>query len=158
MNAVPNRWRRLAVKLMQHAARILPGARSPWADAMRRELDYIGDDPAAVRWALGCILASYRARLADRPSFRTPAAWQHVAASGALIILIGLTLQENAGGQTAPPNPAPNETTCDLLRASPEGRPRGTKTAADFIDHPARAPDTPCTDRIAPIPQETRDR
>ena len=153
MNAAPNRWRRLAVKLMQHAAWILPGARSPWADAMRRELDYIGDDPAAVRWALGCILASYRARLAHQPSFRARATWQHLAASGVLILLIGLALQEDAGGQTAPSSPASNETTCDLLRASPERRPRGTKTAADFVDRPAQAPDIPCADRIAP--QET---
>lgn len=158
MNAAPNRWRRLAVKLMQHAARILPGARSPWADAMRRELDYIGDDPAAVRWALGCILASYRARLADRPSFRTPATWQHVAASGALIILIGLTLQDNAGGQTAPPHPAFDETACDTARASPELRPRGAKISTDVIDRQAQAPDTACADRFGPVPEEPRNR
>jgi hypothetical protein len=30
---------------------VLPGARSNWADAMRRELDYIEDDRAALRWA-----------------------------------------------------------------------------------------------------------
>jgi hypothetical protein len=67
MTTLPGRWRRLAAKLAQHAAWVLPGARSPWADAMRRELDYIGDDRAALRWALGCILASYRARLTHRP-------------------------------------------------------------------------------------------
>lgn len=152
MNAAPGRWRRLAVKLMQHAARVLPGARSPWADAMRRELDYIGDDPAALRWALGCIVASYRARLADRPSLRARATWQHVAASGVLMLLIGLALQENAGGQPAPPRPAVDETTCDLPRASPELRPRAGKIGEDFIERPARAPDSPCADRIAPIP------
>ena len=158
MNVVPSKSRRLAVKLMQHAARVLPGARSPWADAMRRELDYIGDDPAAVRWALGCILASYRARLAHRPIFPARATWRHVAASGVLMLLIGLALQEDAGGQTAPSNPAFDETTCDLPRASPELRSRRTKTAPDFIDHPARAPDTPCGDRIVPNLPETRDR
>lgn len=157
MNALPSRWRRLAVKLAQHAARVLPGARSPWADAMRRELDYIGDDPAAVRWALGCIVASYRARLTHRPSFttrgfKTRATWQQAVASGALMVLIGLALQENAGGQPAPAPPAVDETTCDLPHASPDLRPREAKTAADFIERPARAPDPPCADRIAPIP------
>ena len=67
MNAGPGRWRRLAALLAQHAAWTLPGVRSPWADAMWRELDYIGDDPAALRRALGCILGSYRARLAHWP-------------------------------------------------------------------------------------------
>jgi hypothetical protein len=153
MNAVPNRWRRLALTLMQHAAWVLPGARSPWVDAMRRELDYIENDPAAVRWAFGCILASYRARLAHRPSFRARATWQHLAASGVLMLLIGVALQGNAGGQPAPPTPAFDETTCDLLRASPGLPPRAAKTAADFIDRPAQAPDIPCVDRIAP--QET---
>src|SRR5216683_3709772 len=142
MNASPGQWRRLAVKLAQHASWVLPGARSPWADAMRRELDYIRDDPAALRWALGCILASYKARLAHRPYFgarlSVPAAWRHVATSGVLMLLIGLALQENAGGQTEPPRPVFDETTCDL----PE-------IAADFIDHPEQAPDTPCADRIA---------
>ena len=113
MNAVPSRWRRLAVKLAQHASWVLPGARSPWADAMRRELDYIADDPTAVRWALGCLLASYRARLTHRPSFSAGHAWRHVATSGVLMLLIGLALQENAGGQPEPPRPAFDETRCD---------------------------------------------
>ena len=106
MSAVPSRGRRLAVQLMQHAAWVLPGGQSPWADAMRRELDYIGDDPAALRWAFGCILASYRARLVHRPSFRARATWRHLAASGVLMLLIAVALQEDAGGQTAPPRPA----------------------------------------------------
>ena len=139
MNAVPDRWRRLAVRLAQHAARIMPGARSPWADAMRRELDYIKDDPAALRWALGCILASYRARLAHRPSLGARAAWRQVATSGVLMLLIGLALQDNAGGQTAQPRPVFNETTCDLPGVSPELRPRlrcGTVSVPRNYDRP----------------------
>ena len=54
MNAVPSRWRRWTVKLAQHAAWVLPGARSPWADAMRRELDYISG--RSGRLALGARL------------------------------------------------------------------------------------------------------
>jgi hypothetical protein len=120
MNAGPTHWRRLAVKLAQHAAWILPGARSPWADAMRRELDYIGDDAAAVRWALGCILASYRARLAHRPCVTARAAWRQVATMGILMVLIGLALQENAGGKTEPPRPAFDEAPCNPPNASPQ--------------------------------------
>jgi len=111
MNAVSSRWRWWATRLAQHAASVMPGARSPWADAMRRELDYIEQDSAALRWALGCVLASYRLRLAHRPFWS--ARWRHVAASGALMLLIGLALQERANSQTEPPRPAVEETTCD---------------------------------------------
>jgi hypothetical protein len=118
MNAGPTHWRRLAVKLAQHAARTLPGARSPWGDAMRRELDYIGDDAAAFRWALGCILTSYRARLTHRPCFNARTAWRQVATMGILMVLIGLALQEHAGGKTEPPRPAFDEAPCDRPNAS----------------------------------------
>jgi hypothetical protein len=171
MNAASSRWRRLAVKLAQHAAWILPGAGSPWADAMRHELDYIDDDPAALRWALGCILASYRARLAERPSFSGRVAWRYVATSGVLMLLIGLALDENAGGQPAPPRPAFDETRCDLRDPSPGIRaglqcgtvsapvshddamhgPCAAGKAADLIGPPTPAPDKSC-DQVAPIP------
>src|SRR5205085_11095103 len=62
MNAASGRFRRWAVTLASHAARVLPGVPSSWAQAMRHELDYITDDKAALRWAFGCILASYKAR------------------------------------------------------------------------------------------------
>jgi hypothetical protein len=140
MNAAPRRWRRLALLLAQHAASVLPGASSPWAEAMRRELDYVGDDPAAVRWALGCIVASYRVRLAQRPSVGArPVAWRLAATSAALLLLIGLALQDHAGGQTEPPRPAFDETTCD--------RPDGARPATD---RSAQPPDPSCVDRIAP--------
>jgi hypothetical protein len=141
MNAVPDRWRQLAVRLVQHAACVMPGARSPWADAMRRELDYIKDDPAALRWALGCILASYRARLTHRPSLsawrlRAPAAWRQVAASGVLMLLIGLALQDNAGGQTEPPRPAFDETMCDLPGMPPQISPNDRVSVPRNNDNP----------------------
>jgi hypothetical protein len=158
MNAAPSRFRRLALTLARHAAWVLPSAPSSWAQAMRHELDYIADDKAALRWALGCMLASYKARFVHRPRFSLRAAWRHVATSGALMLLIGLALQEHAGGQTEPPRPAFDETTCDLPDVSPEIRlrlrcgPCGAKIAADFIDHPAQQLDTSCTDRTVPIP------
>jgi hypothetical protein len=85
---------------------------------MQHELDYIADDPAAVRWAIGCVLASYRARLADRLPFSPRTAWRRVAASGALMLLIGFALLDNAGGQT-PARPAVEETVCDLSSPPP---------------------------------------
>jgi pimeloyl-ACP methyl ester carboxylesterase len=122
MNAVSGVYRRLAVKLAQHASWLLSGAQSPWAAAMRRELEYIEDDSAALRWALGCVAASYRARLVDWLRFDARA-WRHVATS-ALMLLIGLALLENAGGQTQAPRPRFDETVCDLPAVSPEIRPR----------------------------------
>jgi hypothetical protein len=111
-------WRQLAIRLAQHATQVVPGERSPWARAMQHELDYIADDPAAVRWAIGCVLASYRARLADRLPFSPRTAWRRVAASGALMLLIGFALLDNAGGQT-PARPAVEETVCDLSSPPP---------------------------------------
>jgi hypothetical protein len=117
-----SRWRQWAVKLAQHASSVLPGAQSPWAEAMRRELDYIADDAAALRWAIGCVCASYRARLLQRPWFNPRTSWRQVAASGALMLLLALAVHDNAGGQTEPPRPAPDETMCDRPVASPDLR------------------------------------
>jgi len=105
------------MRLAQHAVCVMPVARSSWADAMRRELDYIPNDAAALRWALGCVLASYRSTLTHRPWLRLRPAWRQVAASGAVILLIGFTLQVSAEGQTEPPRPDPN-VTCDRADVS----------------------------------------
>jgi hypothetical protein len=150
MNALPGCWRRWAVKLAQHASWVLPGARSPWADAMRRELDYIEDDRAALRWALGCVLGSYKTRLAFRSVFGTRAVWWRAATSGVLMVFIGFALLENAGGQTEPPRPVVDETTCDRPDVSPDIdptlSPSGTVAIPRDIDHSALAPDTSCAD------------
>ena len=143
MNAGSSRWRRWAMRLAQHAACVLPGARSPWADAMRRELDYIADDSAALRWALGCVLASYRLRLADRPLWSARGTWRHVAASGALMLLIGLAFHDRADGQTEPPRPALNETACDRTDAPVRVRRNRDNTDAEPVQ-----PD--CADRDRP--------
>jgi hypothetical protein len=121
---------------------------------MRRELDYIKDDRAALRWALGCILASYKARFAARSGFGTRDVLRHAATSGALMLLIGLALLENAGGQTEPPRPVLNETTCDPPNTSPDNGPTlpsGRVSDPRDVDRWARAPDSSCADRIAPI-------
>jgi hypothetical protein len=51
--------RRLALRLMQHVAHVLPASRQEWAEAMRNELEHIDGDLGAVRWAAGCVVASY---------------------------------------------------------------------------------------------------
>ena len=138
MRCVQGRWRRWAVRLARHAAGVMPDARGPWAEAMRRELDYVTNDAAAFRWALGCIVASYRARLTQRPWFNVAPSWRHVATSGVLMILVGLSFQEKASGTADPPQPAFETTTCDLPAAPPK---REAKSAEDVTDHSALAPD-----------------
>ena len=59
MNPRPSGLRRIAFALMAHAARVLPPARSPWAEAMKQELHHIEGDLDAFTWAAGCVLASY---------------------------------------------------------------------------------------------------
>lgn len=57
--------RRLALIIVRYAGRVMPpdGTHSAWADAMRHEADCIGNDRAALRWALGCVRASYWQRI-----------------------------------------------------------------------------------------------
>jgi hypothetical protein len=160
MSAVPGRWRALAVRLARHAAHIMPDAGSPWGEAMRRELDYIEDDPAALRWALGSVLASYRTRMTRRRLFSVPDAWRQVAACGVLMLLIGLAFQDNAGGQTEPPRPAVDETRCDLPDGSGEIRPNGTARIGRNNDSPdAAGSRSDCADPHPPkIPGTPRGR
>ncbi len=55
--------RRMASALLAHAARTLPRQRASWAEAIEAEAKYIESDAAVLRWALGCVLASYRERI-----------------------------------------------------------------------------------------------
>jgi hypothetical protein len=54
---------RIAVRLLRHATSVLPPNREHWADAMAAELAHIPDDAAALKWALGCVVASYSERI-----------------------------------------------------------------------------------------------
>jgi hypothetical protein len=51
--------RRIAVALVAHAGEILPASRSLWGEAMKHELPHIEGDLEALRWAAGCVVASY---------------------------------------------------------------------------------------------------
>jgi hypothetical protein len=52
--------RALANFLMLLAGRLLPRERLPWAEAMRSEMQQVGNDFEALTWALGCFMASLR--------------------------------------------------------------------------------------------------
>jgi len=122
MTAAPGRWRRLAIKLAWHASWVLPGT-GPWADAMRHELDHIADDTAALLWAFGCLLASYRARLTQLRCLGARVSLRYVGTTGVLLLAVGLALGGHASGQTEPLRPVFDETACDLPGVSPEIRP-----------------------------------
>ncbi|MBV8119146.1 MAG: alpha/beta fold hydrolase [Alphaproteobacteria bacterium] len=137
MNAAPSRWRRLAGLLVQHASWVWPGA-GPWAEAMRHELDYIEDDGAALRWAMGGLLASYRTRLVDLLCLSTPAAFRYVGVGSVLVLAIGSALMGQASGQ--PLRPVFDETVCNLPGVSPDIAPRlhcGTIRVPRNYDDPA---------------------
>jgi hypothetical protein len=55
--------RRLAKKLMRHAACIMPAREKNWGEAMQNELQVIEDDQVALHWAFGCVIAGYTERL-----------------------------------------------------------------------------------------------
>lgn len=121
MNAASSRWRRLAARLARHASWVLAGA-GPWGDAMRHELDYIEDDAAALGWAMGGLLASYRARFTQCAA-RVGRA-RVASAGGALVLVIGFAFAGHASGQPGPLQPVFEQTACDLPNVSPEIRPR----------------------------------
>ncbi len=123
MNTAPSRWRRSAIRLATHASWVLPGA-SPWADAMRHELDYISDDAAALRWAFGGVLASYRARFTPLRCVSARASLRYAGTIGVLLLVTGLALVGHASGQTEPLRPVFDEAACDLPGVSPDVQPR----------------------------------
>ena len=47
---------------MRHAVSVLPPSRSTWAEAMNNEFQHVADDLEALRWAAGCVIASYLER------------------------------------------------------------------------------------------------
>ena len=51
--------RQFALIAAAHAKRILAKRNAFWAEGMEQETHYIDDDWSALRWALGCVCASY---------------------------------------------------------------------------------------------------
>ncbi len=131
--------RRLAVKAAQHASWVLPAEYAPWADAMRRELHYIEDDRAALRWAMGCVVASYTKRLLLVPRMRAVLCLKPAGASFMLMLVVVVALEGHASGQTDAFSPAFEETTCELPGMSPDIGSRlrcGTVNVPRDYDHP----------------------
>jgi hypothetical protein len=95
MNVRASLVRRLAFALIAHAADVLPPLRSPWGEAMKHELDHIEGDVEALRWAAGCVIASYleRGRHKMNQSFgtivRKPSAFLPLAMSLTALALLG---------------------------------------------------------------------
>jgi hypothetical protein len=118
---------------------VLPGARSDWAEAMRHEIAYIEDDAAALRWAVGCVSASYAARLAALAQRHWRVSPGPVVAGSALL-LMAMALQGHASDQATPP--ARDETNCELPAVSPEIQPSQGRDNSE-MDRLAVNP-TPC--------------
>ena len=57
--------KRLALRLVRHAAYVLPGPLASWGAAMRHEIEYIEPSFEALKWAVGCVSTSYIRRIAS---------------------------------------------------------------------------------------------
>jgi hypothetical protein len=105
---------------------MLPPSRSPWAEAMKSELDHIDNDLEATKWAAGCVIASYLegGRMMNQ-SFgnivRKPSAFLPLAMSvTALALLAGayiFALSNGHGGLVHEPDEGSIAHLCQLLMA-----------------------------------------
>ena len=60
-------WKRqLARHLVRHAEKVLFPVRPRWTGVLRSELEHVPEDLRALRWAVGCVWASYRERYWSR--------------------------------------------------------------------------------------------
>jgi hypothetical protein len=66
MSASPRWQRRLARRLVGHAEMVLLPIRPSWAGVLKSELEHVPADPQALRWAVGCLWASYMERYFGR--------------------------------------------------------------------------------------------
>lgn len=82
--------RRLPLILCNLARCVLPAARRSWADAMMAELSHAENDPAALRFAGGCLLAALHARARDADTRIRTGLWS-IATLTALFALLQLT-------------------------------------------------------------------
>lgn len=87
-NPAAGRSRRLAEALGAYVRRIAPVARRDWADAMGAEIASIDSPRAALAFALGCVWASYRQRLADPATLVGLARWGVAGTTALLAALV----------------------------------------------------------------------
>jgi len=97
---------------------------------MRRELDYIDDDRAALRWAIGCVTASYRAQLVVVLRFCGRILSRPILAGG---MLLSVALALAHAGDLA------KRSECEARRH------------AEMIGDPRQAPNPSCSDRRQPV-------
>jgi pimeloyl-ACP methyl ester carboxylesterase len=113
---------RMVAWLLRHATRVMPPGRAGWGEAMRCEFEHVRDQPDALAWVVGCVVASSRSRLAELRRHHLARALRRAAACGVLAVVVGTAFEDLACGQTPPP--AFTETACDLPHITPELRPR----------------------------------
>jgi hypothetical protein len=65
--------RRLALRLVRHAASVLPRRAASWGVAMQHEIEHIDSNRDALRWAVGCVATGYLRRLASLSAVHTAA-------------------------------------------------------------------------------------
>lgn len=63
--------RRAALHIARRLQSAFPERLSPWARAMRHEIEQIEGDPQALAFALGCLWAGWRSAVFERFSFQT---------------------------------------------------------------------------------------
>jgi hypothetical protein len=102
MSGTPSATRRLAVRLVRHAGRVLPGQRADFARAMAHEVEHLPDDGAALRWAAGTVVASYFERCRDIDALRSFMLSALLVGAGLLVIegahlLLQYLLQDRIG-------------------------------------------------------------
>ena len=91
---------------MRQVQNLFPSARSEWGEAMDRELEHIGSDTEALRWAFGCLLACLGQKFGQEfrafaGAARRPAAFIPIAMSLAAlaVILVRIALVGTARDQ-----------------------------------------------------------
>jgi pimeloyl-ACP methyl ester carboxylesterase len=120
MRVGPRRWKRLAVRILEHAASVLPPDSSAWAVAMVREADHIENDFEVVLWACGCLAAAYRQRLSAAWTLNARRGLGRCIACTAVMCVLCLGALNSAIGKTAPVPPVFERTACNLPTPAPD--------------------------------------
>lgn len=124
MSGGPDRWKRLAVRLVQHAAYVMPPASSAWAAAMLREVEHIEGGVDVLLWAFGCLIAGYRSRLATARCFNSRKGFERCIIYATVMGLVCIGALNSAAGQIGRVQPVFQQAACDLPRLSPDLAPR----------------------------------